>query len=859
MDSDRTTPRPASRSGADGDAAAWAARVLGGRSLLVAGPRGSGRSHLLRAIGAEVERRGGEAITVRPASALSTRPFGALDATLHPAVDAMRDSSEGDAVVDGVLIVDDIELLDAASAHAIARAVASRTLTAVLAFRTARPRDLAFADDADEARRRLRNLWVEGLAHRVDLPELNDEDAFGLLDAFPEAGVLDSATRAGLVWRADGSRALLRHLVLHAANDADAGRDPLDALRTIPPHSRLAVALERHVAEMPVADLESLAGIRRLPHLETATATRLFDADSIQSLVARGLLHADPSAERRLTANDLVAQEAQRRLGPSRIDALVAAAGRRMLAEADEWWSPSVAVTVAQRWHRLGSDLSGETAHSPAVRSRIALDAAREATRRGDAAHAAAYAARGVRAAEIPPLRSEAESGTQSDAAADGRTTDQGDDVGLRRRDPRSLPGGEGTTHRGATAPDHVLADSLVEELLAQSAREGACLDWTAAAETAGRAVAHSGATPAMRLRALVSAGTAEAFAGRWRQAQVSYRGVERTLDARQSPDGLVARDRLTALMFMLAGHQIAGADGTDVHARLEREMARTAREGEGAELTLAGAAAAIAFAGAGRAVESRRELTSAMSRTPSAVTDPDAVMIELGVADELALAGRLDEARAILARLEEQDAPLLQRSRLYVQTTLFAAEGSHDAARVAARATAEMTRGRPAAALRIRDLFRLTALGAASGDEVDELTRLAATTDLPLAAEVVRRAAARSTEENGRPVDELRLHALWSMRETPPATHPDAVVDLPRPPEPGVPPGDLTAREREIALMADEGLTNREIAARLFLSVRTVESHIYQARAKVGAASRVELGHLVASGVVRDRTRPAP
>ena len=42
------------------------------------------------------------------------------------------------------------------------------------------------------------------------------------------------------------------------------------------------------------------------------------------------------------------------------------------------------------------------------------------------------------------------------------------------------------------------------------------------------------------------------------------------------------------------------------------------------------------------------------------------------------------------------------------------------------------------------------------------------------------------------------------------------------------------------------EGLSNREIAERLYLSVRTVESHVYQARAKVGARSRAELGRLI-------------
>lgn len=48
-----------------------------------------------------------------------------------------------------------------------------------------------------------------------------------------------------------------------------------------------------------------------------------------------------------------------------------------------------------------------------------------------------------------------------------------------------------------------------------------------------------------------------------------------------------------------------------------------------------------------------------------------------------------------------------------------------------------------------------------------------------------------------------------------------------------------LTIREREIVTLAAAGLSNREIAARLVVSVRTVEGHLYRAGDKLGTADR--------------------
>lgn len=59
--------------------------------------------------------------------------------------------------------------------------------------------------------------------------------------------------------------------------------------------------------------------------------------------------------------------------------------------------------------------------------------------------------------------------------------------------------------------------------------------------------------------------------------------------------------------------------------------------------------------------------------------------------------------------------------------------------------------------------------------------------------------------------------------------------------PRPELPAG-LSAREVEVAALVAEGLTNKTIAARLHLSVRTVESHVRHVLAKVGLDNRTQL-----------------
>jgi DNA-binding CsgD family transcriptional regulator len=56
---------------------------------------------------------------------------------------------------------------------------------------------------------------------------------------------------------------------------------------------------------------------------------------------------------------------------------------------------------------------------------------------------------------------------------------------------------------------------------------------------------------------------------------------------------------------------------------------------------------------------------------------------------------------------------------------------------------------------------------------------------------------------------------------------------------------GDLTAQELQIARFVAEGLSNRDVAARLFLSPRTIDFHLRNIFRKLEISSRVELARL--------------
>ena len=78
-----------------------------------------------------------------------------------------------------------------------------------------------------------------------------------------------------------------------------------------------------------------------------------------------------------------------------------------------------------------------------------------------------------------------------------------------------------------------------------------------------------------------------------------------------------------------------------------------------------------------------------------------------------------------------------------------------------------------------------------------------------------------------------------------PPGDADHALTFIPsRPDAPAI--ATLTRREQEVAALACRGLSNADIAGKLVVSVRTVESHLYSAYGKLGVSDRAELAAIL-------------
>ncbi|MFC9789460.1 ATP-binding protein [Rhodococcus sp. NPDC127528] len=109
-------------------------------------------------------------------------------------------------------------------------------------------------------------------------------------------------------------------------------------------------------------------------------------------------------------------------------------------------------------------------------------------------------------------------------------------------------------------------------------------------------------------------------------------------------------------------------------------------------------------------------------------------------------------------------------------------------------------------------------------------------------AGQVLGPRAFEAAYRRGRDLD-IDAAVAYALNDKAPAT--------PRASEPGV---RLTRREREVAELVGQGLTNKAIAQRLVIAQRTAEGHVENVLAKLGFTTRTQ----VAAWIVADDTGPA-
>ncbi|KTR94651.1 hypothetical protein NS220_08285 [Microbacterium testaceum] len=812
-----------------------------GTPVLLVGPVGVGKTVTMRRVASALARRD-----------LPTQLVRGVEPVLEPGPVAMEDLPTPGTT----LLVDDAHALDERSAATLLHGVYRRRVTACIAVETplfSRPAPDAFTHS-------LLELGSRGFALRIDIEPLSETKAFAFLRECG-ADALDEVTTDALVWMANGSRALLYEFAEVATHAVRHGRDPLAALREAPMWTRLGEAVNKNVSTLDHEHLSTLVALGRFPGLASSHAARIRPFHEIDELRAHGYVFQDDSASGALWANPVLAAEAVRALGEQQVRTVVDTAVARMLDAGGRWWSPPIATVVAEAILRddpppasLTNDLS----------RRALLDAARHANDLGRFASAEAFATTGI-VEEPDDVALCLELAHARVCAGDPRAGEQVPQAVSAEPDRhRAQQIARAWEMRGFFSPTRDLLaaldrgradDAEPDPSAARVDTLGFALQWPLARDHAQ----HTARTSCGYWR--VWAWLREAHA----RAQLGdAEGTDQLLTRvdefvyESGISGLDTAERLWALTVSLVTRLMLNTDLPLLHERIADERRRAVREGDDRTLGLAGLAASLSAAVSGESDTALRNLAAARARFHLIRKDMAAASVKLLIAQFIAVHDRIPEARRIVDRVASlwTDGPLsLRHDYVAARSMIDALDGRYDDAARAAAHALRLTAGRPSPLLRLRDLHRAATLGVAGRDAHEERARL-----LTGVAASVRRfwGDAPVPLVSGHRHAELRaalLRTLVPQSSPSPLTEADAPAAETAP----LDASSLTRREREIAGLIAAGMSNRDIAVHLFLSVRTVESHVYQARAKLGAESRRDLGRRVARDALASSAPAAP
>jgi DNA-binding CsgD family transcriptional regulator len=852
----------------------------GANGVVLAGAAGVGKTRLAREALARAEMAGRDAEWVAATRAAASIPFGAVSHLLPPAerlgddrLDTLRraaallaERGHGRPLI---LAVDDAHLLDDASA-ALVHLVAVRGLAVVLAtVRTGAP-----APDSVVA------LWKDGLVRRLDLPALEPEATTELLGV-ALAGSVDGVTRQEVLRMTEGNPLYLRELVL--------GGLETGALRQVDGVWRWkgGLAAATRLVELVEARLGALGGTARAAvelvawgePLPVGVLEQLVDGAAVEAVERSGLLALERSGRRVLArlAHPLYGEVLRATLPVSRARAvaeqLAAAFGAGGLRRRDDLL-------------RVGAwQLEAGVAARPA----LLLEAAGQAAARFDHELTERLVRAAVDAGGGPPaIRLLAETlerqGRHAEAVAvmDGEPAAQSSDAERARwasiRAGNLYWGLEQTAEAEEILHQAALAEEGGEDAVAMLAWillfDGRLLE---AVAVAGRVLdrpgppaqalvwASTAAVPALgslgrlgEALAVAERGLAVARAHReelpWGETQLNLGYCQLLLGAGRLAEARVIAD---------AGYQAAVADRspeqTGGWAGFRGLVAKAQGQVATAEASFREAVALLDEQDPYRfmhcCLAELASMAAIRGDQPAAVAWLDRAdarqgnvnrlfdaWVELDRAWVVAGAGELTRANRLARRAAEM-------ARASGQFT-FEAVALHDVARLGAPAGVRERLEELAGQLegRLAPVLAASAAALAAGDggaldraaaAFEDIGALLWAAEAAVAAAHAHRATGRDAKANASQERAVALAGACQGARTP-ALASSTLTSA------------LTPREREVAMLAAARISSREIAARLELSVRTIDNHLNRVYAKLGVSNRTQLAALLGAWAPR-------
>ena len=752
------------------------------------------------------------------------------------------------------LVVDDAHQLDDLSAALLLHLVATGTAKAVITVRAGLPVPDAVA-----------TLWKDGYLDRLDVAPLSDEATVDLITA-----VLGTEAEPSLVRRftelSQGNPLYLSQIVL---GELRAGRLAWRDGRwtwdgDFRASAELVELVDRAALSVPertrhVLDVLAVAG-----DLELDVLLRCADPGDVESAEQEGLITLDPGQPRRARPSHPLYAEVRR----ARIGELAARRIRGIVAAA---LSPEER-TGAARLRRAALLLDSDRAVEPEVYARAAEQAVRLFDYPlGERLAAAAVEAGGGFETGLLLAFAQGWSNQRDSASSTYARLVRAASTDVQRL--RSTVGAAGHTFYMCARPDDGLAlldagrraisDPSVAVLLdAVEAWFSVCLGRPVDAVRLARAVMGRGdLPPQLEVSALFGLVNGLGLLG---HVDVSIEHADRAWTV-----GSAAFDAAHMRLGVVFGHVCSLVAA----GYLERAEELAGRRSDEISPSLGDSSAAAGFWGAAtlasgqveRAAEQLDGCCAALRHDTTGWRYNAAVFL----ARALALAGRVDDAVAAAALVQSLRHPAhlwLEPERLLTSAWVSAAQGAVSEAVTSCHAAARWARLHQQHAHVVLALQTAARFGDSSG--AAELQQLVSRVDGPRVVAAASHAGAlakvdpdallRSAEQAEAMGDRLaaadayaqaavllaaqsrmgsRALAMKQARTLQQAC--GAVTPALRA---GLHPLPLGLKDREVATMAAYGLTNRVIAERLHLSVRTVEGHLYRTFGRLGLRSRSDL-----------------